>query len=166
MKTTVSIVFCLFFGTAGCATTPTLSPMQVRAITTRTVEGSYENIFRSTLTILQDNGYIIKNTDMQTGLIVANVDRDAMAGKPLWIRVLASSGDDKSSQLQSTVVEVSVTVNKISDTASELRMNIQETDYSRIGGKMDVRQIREPAVYNSLFNDITVEIKRREALGR
>jgi len=51
-----------------------LSPMQKRQITTRLSEGSYEDTYRAALTVFQDQDYIIQNTDMQAGLIVAYVD--------------------------------------------------------------------------------------------
>ena len=58
-----------------CVPPPQLSPMQKRQLTTKLFECSFENAYRATLSILQDQGYIIKNTDMSSGLIVATVDR-------------------------------------------------------------------------------------------
>jgi len=68
----------MFF--VGCAVQPQLSPLQKRQITTRLFDAGYENTYRSILTVLQDQGYIIKNTDMNTGLINATIDREAGKG--------------------------------------------------------------------------------------
>lgn len=148
---------------AGCTTTPdaNLSPMQKRMITTKQIEGSYENVYRATMTVLQDQGYVIKNTDMASGLIVANIDRETSKGNQFWQEVLDGSIDDKG-----TFIECAVTINKINDTLQELRMNFQETHYNQFGGTTDVKQITESKVYEELANQIRVEVKRREALGR
>lgn len=145
-----------------CATTkPALSPMQKRQISTRIVESNYENAYRASLTILQDQGYVIKNTDMASGLIVASIDREAskstQAWESFWIGVYANKG---------TFIEVTVIVNKINEKSQELRMNIQETMYNQLGAKTNIRQIEDAKVYETLFNQIEVETKRREAAGR
>lgn len=78
MKNTITFfsIFLLLTILVGCATGPQLSQMQIRQLTTKMIEGSYENVFRATMAVLQDQGYIIKNTDMNSGLIVANIDRE------------------------------------------------------------------------------------------
>ena len=45
-------------------------------------------------------------------------------------------------------------------------MNIQEVQYAMNGAVNSIKQIDAPEVYTKLFNDIAVEVKRREALGR
>ena len=45
----------------GCATTgPVLSPMQIRSITIKHIEGSYENIYRATISVMQDQVILLK----------------------------------------------------------------------------------------------------------
>jgi hypothetical protein len=131
--------------------------MQLRQLTTRTIEGSYENVFKATMTVLQDQGYIIKNTDMNSGLLVASVDRQANA----FATIL--SGD------LSTSIELTCTVNKINATSQDLRMNIQETNFTRGSwGSTDksVTPIYDEKIYQGLFNQILTEVKRREALQK
>ena len=147
----------------GCATTPKMSPMQLRQLTTRTIQGGYENVFKATMTVLQDNSYIIKQTDMQAGLITAEVNREA-SGWSQFFQALAS--EDEEIPSKGTVVEASAVVGKISEKTTEVRITIQEKTYSSAGKTTKVKQIHDPEIYRSLFNDITVEVKRREALGR
>jgi hypothetical protein len=146
---------------AGCATTPKLSPMQIRELTTRQMDGSYENIYRACITVFQDQGYIIKNTDMDSGLIVANVDRETSMGSQVFQVLWAGFVWDKGTQ-----VEVSAMVNLVSESASEVRVNIQEVNYGQYGGKNRIRQIYDEKLYYNLFNEIVTEVKRREAMGR
>ena len=164
IKTYFYFIIIILFGVS-CAPTVQLSPMQVRQITTRLIEGSYENIFRATLTVLQDQGYVIKNTDMNSGLIVGNVDRAADGGSQFVQALFLGYVSDKG-----TEVEASCMVNKINDTSSEVRINIQEVKYGQASkwsgtSKQNSKQIYDEKIYQELFNQITVEVKRREAMG-
>lgn len=158
-KNFISLI-CLCLLLIGCATAQiNLSPMQIRGITTKTIEGSYENIFRSCLTVFQDQGYIIKNTDMNSGLIVANIDKETSKGSQFWQQFWAGYIWNKGTQ-----IEVSCMVNKINDTISDVRINIQETDFAQFGNKQNIRHIYDEKLYSNLFNQITTELKRREAM--
>lgn len=144
---------------SGCASSSAnLSPMQKRQITTHQIEGSYENVYRAAMTVLQDQGYVVKNTDMASGLIVANVDRETSESSQFWRALWIDKG---------TFIEATITVGTINDSLQEIRISLQLTRYNRYdGGKTDIKQLVNPAVYQELANQITVETKRREALGR
>lgn len=164
-KATVVIIATMIF-MAGCAVQPQLSPMQKRQITTRLFESGYENTFRSILTVLQDQGYIIKNTDMNTGLIHATVDRATATGSQVAQALFLGYVADKGSKL-----DVGLMVNKISDTKTEVRLNIQEAKYGQASAwtgssQQSVKQILDPETYNQLFNQIRTEIQRRKAITR
>jgi hypothetical protein len=135
--------------------------MQIREITTKEFEGSYENVYRACLTVIQDNNYIIKNTDMDSGLISATVDRETSEGSQFWQAFWLGYVANKS-----TLIELSCMVNDLNKTAQQVRINIQETNMSQFGGKNVIKQIYDVGIYNALFNDIRTEIKRREAIGR
>ena len=161
----ISILMILAF-TVCCATAPKLSPMQKRQLTSKLIEADYENAYRACLTVLQDQGYIIKNTDMNSGLIVASVDRESSLGsqfsQAFFVGYVANRG---------SVIEVSCMLNKISDRSTEIRMNIQEVTYGQSSeysgtGKQGARTIYDEEVYQNLFNEITVEVKRREAMQK
>ena len=145
----------------GCATTPKISPMQRRQITTKTFESSYENVYRATLTVLQDQGYIIKNTDMKSGLIRASVSREASFGR----QVLEVMFFSTTKYVKDTLIELSCMVNELNDDTSEVRINIQEVVYQADGTKRFIKQIYDPKIFKTLFDQIRVEIKRREAIN-
>ena len=54
-----------------CKTSDQLTTEQRRQITTQLIQGSYEDIFAATMTVLQDRNCVLKKTDMKTGLIFA-----------------------------------------------------------------------------------------------
>jgi len=161
MKSSIFCIILISFVLGGCATVPKLSSMQIREITTREIEASYENVYRATLTIVQDNGYIIKNTDMQSGLITATIDKETSKGSQFWQAAFLGYVADKS-----TLIELTCMVNTLNETRQQLRINIQETNMSQFGGKNVIKQIYDTQVYQGLFNDIRVEVKRREAMKR
>ena len=163
----LSLAFCaglLFF--SGCASAK-VSPMQKRHITTHQIEGSYENVYRATMTVIQDQDYVVKNTDLASGLIVASIDREAAKASQFWQSVFVGTTlGIASSWHKGTIIELSATLGKINDNLQELRMNLQETRYNKYGGKTDIKQILDAKIYQEFANQVTVEVKRREALKR
>lgn len=159
----LSLLACAFF-ISGCATTtPKISPMQMRAFTTRNFDGDYENVFRATMTVLQDQGYIIKNTDMNSGLIVAEIDREASKSSQFWQTVFSQNGYIPN---KGTLIQVSATIGKLNAAQSELRVIIQEVTYGSFNSKTNIKTIEDPKVYDALLNDVLIEVKRREAINK
>lgn len=160
------VAISLTFFNCGGSSKPKLSPMQIRELTTKMFESDYETVFRSTLTVLQDQGYVIKNTDMAAGLILGYADRKTAFGSQLFSALMLGFVAHKG-----TDIEVSCMVNKNSDTSTELRMNVQEAKYGQSSvysgtSKTDSTLIRDPKIYKALFDQIGVEIKRREAMKK
>jgi len=149
-----------------CTPKPQLSPMQIRQITTRMYETDYETCYRATLTILQDQGYVIKDTDMETGHILASVDRQTKGGSRFAQALFLGYVSDKG-----TEYELSAMVDKLSETATEIRVNIEKVKYGQSSkfsgtGKQSSKRVYDAKLFQDLFNDIGIEIKRREAMRK
>jgi len=168
-KTSLIFVSLLIFSLLiliSCTPKPKLSPMQVRQITTKMFESDYETCYRATLTVLQDQGYVIKNTDMETGHILASVDRQTKGGSQFLQALFTGYVSDKG-----TEYELSAMVDKLSETSTELRINIEKVKYGQSSkfsgtGKQSSKRIYDAKLFQDLFNDIGIEIKRREAMKR
>ena len=52
---------------AGCFAT--LTPIQRRSFESKDLQGKFNDAYRATLQVFQDYGYIIKNSDFQSGVI-------------------------------------------------------------------------------------------------
>ena len=53
----------------GCSnSTPQLSQMQTREMTTKEIQANFKTTFKATMSVLQDQDYIIENTDFNSGL--------------------------------------------------------------------------------------------------
>ena len=145
---------------AGCVTTPQLSPQQRRSLQVRNFESTYNHVFRAFKTVLQDEGYIIKNQDMKGGLIVAHSSKSTGAG----MAVLAALGGNKNYHT-GTTYEVSVNLEAIRKQYVESRVLIQKVDSYSLGGSQG-REIVNPALYKNIYSKVMVEVERRKAQNK
>ena len=161
----IGIVIVIIISLVSCATAPKLTTMQMRQLTTRIYEGDYENTFRAILTVLQDQGYVVKNTDMDTGLINAIADKETSTGSQmaqvLFVGYIANKGSK---------IDCSFMVNKINEEKTEIRLNIYEASYGQSSkwsshSQQSSKQILDEEIYKQLFDQIHVEIERRKAIN-
>ena len=144
----------------GCASAPQLSPQQRRAIQMRTFEkSSYDNVFRAFKTVLQDEGYLIKNQDMSGGLIVATIEKTDSSSS-FW----AALGG-KQNYRTGEGFEVSVNLERVNETIVESRLTVQKLEQYSLGGRQG-HEILDPQIYQALYKKIMVEVERRKAAGK
>ena len=160
MKPTFITLCALSLLTISCATTR-ISPQQRRALQVRQFENhSYNNVFRAFKTVLQDEGYIIKNQDMQGGLIVAHANQSGSTG----VAVLSILGGNRNYHT-GTTYEVSVNLEEIRKHHVESRVIIQRVDAYSQGGSSG-REIINPKLYRNIYSKVMVEVARRTAQKR
>ncbi len=146
----------VFLGGCGLAARrPAISPMQKRVLTTKLIEGSHEDTFRAVMTVLQDHGYAIRNTDMDAGLISAYTARQNYG---VW-GIPTEHG---------TGFETSCIVTPVSSETTEIRLVIRKSYESRLrfSDRLSDKgpEVYDPEVIQELFNQVTVEVKRRQAI--
>ncbi|MDE0518574.1 MAG: hypothetical protein OXH36_03330, partial [Bdellovibrionales bacterium] len=110
--------------------------------------------------ILQDEGYIIKNQDMQGGLIVAHSSKATSSGSA----VLAVLSGQQNYQT-GTTYEVSVNLEEIRKNNVESRVIIQKVDSYNMGGSRG-NEILDPNLYRNIYRKVMVEVERRKAQKR
>ena len=142
------------------AMAPKLTPQQRRALQVRTFDATYDNVFKGARTVLQDEGYIIKNQDFQGGMILAQKETSSSSGYIF----LATMSQDNQSHVTGKSFDVSFNLEEINKNSVETRMTLQNVVKTNTGGTSG-REIVDAKVYNALYNKITVEIKRRKARG-
>jgi len=146
---------------SGClATAPKLTPQQRRALQVRSFESDYNNVFKGARTVLQDEGYIIKNQDFDGGMILAQKETSASSGSVF----LATMGGDNQSYITGRSFDISFSLEKINDNLTETRMTLQNITKTSTGGVAG-KEVVDTEVYNALYNKINVEIQRRKARG-
>jgi hypothetical protein len=145
---------------ASCATKPQLSPQQRRALQVRTFENTtYDNVFRAFKTIMQDDGYVVKNQDLEGGLIVAQIQKTDRGGA-----FFAALGGNKNYRTGESF-EISANLEKINKSTVESRIIIQKVESFSMGGQQG-DEILDPEMYKSFYNKVKVEVERRKAQGR
>ena len=155
--TLISTLLILF---TGClASAPKLTSQQRRALQVRTFETTYDNVFKSARTVLQDEGYIIKNQDFNGGLILAQKETSTSSGT-----VFLTNLGGNQNYVTGKSFDISFSLEKINKNLTETRMTLQNSTKTNLGG-VSGREIVDTEVYNALYNKINVEVQRRKARG-
>ncbi|MDE3268735.1 MAG: hypothetical protein OYH77_00445 [Pseudomonadota bacterium] len=141
-----------------CAHTPKWTPQQRRALQMRTFEASYRNVFSAIKTVLQDDGYQIKSQDFSGGLIAATKNIDNSVKLFGIIPALLTDEDGKATR---TTYEISFSLEKINKNNIETRLTLATYDSNN-----NASEVIKPEIYQSIYRNIQVEIKRRQAKGR
>ena len=144
---------------AGCLSAPKLTPQQRRALQVRTFETNYNNVFRAAKTVLQDEGYIIKNQDFNGGMILAQKETSAGGGASF----MAALGGNNN-YVTGTGFEVSMSLEKLNKNLTETRLTLQNKTKTNMGGSSG-REIVKPEIYKSIYDKLVVEVERRKARG-
>jgi len=142
---------------SGCETIPPMSLQQKRALQVRTFDASYKNVFNGWKTVLQDEGYIISNQDITGGMILASATRSS--------NHLHVFPGNRSDYVTSEEYRISVNLEEINENATESRLILQRTRNMKFGSTTG-KELLDPAVYQNLYQKVSVEIQRRQASGR
>ena len=164
MKSLILFSFLFFLS---CQTTAPLSSDQRRTLQVRTFSStSYNTVFRAFKTVMQDEGYIVKNQDFEGGLIVAESQKSESSGNIFVMGViggLTSSHPNDNHYRTGQIFSWSVNLEQIQKNAIEARIILQQKDlYS--SGSQSGREILDPQIYQNIYAKVNREIQRRKAL--
>ena len=136
----------------GCATTPATPPktqLEIREFQTRDYDTSdVKMVMKSLLNVLQDDNYIVKNANVELGLLSAakelNVENK---GQAVLLTLLA--GQNARWKKNSTI-ECSGNVTEMGKVC-KVRINFQIKTLDNKGGVVDVKTIEDPVFYQEFF---------------
>lgn len=160
----------ILFGITSCATLPEMTAQEKRAMQVKTYDSNYENTFRSLKNVLQDEGYMIKQQDMNGGLVTAIKKKSNSTPSTSGMRMGAFGLGFGSSEKQGRYptaesYEASVNLEKINKDTTETRINIQFIR-SFSDGNDDTQEVLDPVQFQSIYQKLGIEIERRKAQGR
>lgn len=165
MKKILVLIFSVFLlGIAGCTSTPevNMSPMQIREMTTKEINGNYKTVYKAVMTVLQDQDYIINNTDFDAGLIVCEkqVEKEKTANDYLMLMLVDSRHDVNAK------VNISVTISELTKNTCKVRLSIQEKTITSgtFASNEKANNVKNPEIYKTLFDQIKVEVERLKAI--
>jgi hypothetical protein len=140
-----------------------MSPTEVKLMTTKQYDAPYELVFKSAMSLLQSEQFVISQTDMQSGLITATKrvqNKNADLNRILW-------GFSK----DAVTAKAAIIVDKVNEEVTEIKLTVYEgTESSSAGGygtvNKDVKEqmVLSPETYSKWFTSLTAEIERRKAL--
>ena len=127
----------LVCGLVGCGITgigfyngggPELTPLQKRVMESKELEGSYNDAFKATIAVLQDDGYTIKSSDITGGLICAELHTAAVASPPITLTINIEKFTEDRVRVRSSFSDEDVTDAKV---YQKLYADIQQEMFRR-----------------------------------
>lgn len=163
-KTTVLLCFIALL--SSCATQMvTKSPAEVKMMTTRQFESNHDLIFKSIISLLQSESYIVDRADKETGLINATkrIENKNAASQRFWT---GSSKDANTSKAMFYVEAVNDDVTEVKISMYEGSETSRNGYWGQVNKDNKEQMIYEPRVYQEWFQSLQAELERRKALGR
>ncbi len=128
---------------------PPLTQLEIRQFQTRTYETTdTKMVMKAMLNVLQDDAFIIKNAQLDLGLLSASKEMDIENSSMATFHALFSSPDNRWKKNQ--IIEMSGNVSEFG-TTTKVRVNFQQKTLDNMGGTVNVSQILDPEFYQDFF---------------
>lgn len=152
MKIKAIYIFIASLIILGCATTPATPPktqLEIREFQTRDYDTSdVKMVMKSLLNVLQDDGYIVKNANVELGLLSATKELN-VENKGQAVLLVLLAGQHARWKKNSTI-ECSGNVTEMGKVC-KVRMNFQVKTLDNKGAVVDVKTIEDPSFYQEFF---------------
>ncbi len=165
MKKIITLI-CVVTLLSSCATQMiTKSPAEVKMMTTKQFDSEQDLIFKSVISLLQSESYIVDRADKETGLINASKrieNKNANMQRALW----GVSKDANTSKAMFYVEGINDALTEVKITLYEGAESTSNGYWGQVNKDTKEQMIYEPQVYQAWFQSLQAEIERRKALGR
>ncbi|MGK9127158.1 hypothetical protein M1D52_02380 [Olivibacter sp. SA151] len=160
----VLLLLCTVVLLTSCATRMiTKSPTEVKMMTTKQFEVDRELIFKSVMSLLQSESYIVDRADKGTGLINASKrieNKNAATQRFL----LGTAKDASTSKAMFYIEEINEGLTEVKITMYEGAETSTNGYWGHVNKDNKEKMIYEPRVYQEWFQSLQAEIERRIAL--
>jgi len=157
---------CVVVLLSSCATQMiTKSPAEVKMMTTKQFESEQDLVFKSVISLLQSESYIVDRADKETGLINASKrieNKNANMQRALW----GVSKDANTSKAMFYIEGINDALTEVKITLYEGAESTRNGYWGQVNKDTKEQMIYEPQVYQAWFQSLQAEIERRKALGR
>ncbi len=155
MKRIVIALFVLMVMLIGCVSTPPAvqrSQLQIRQFQTRSYDTKdVKMIMKAVMHTLQDDGYIIKQANVDLGLLTAQKEVDVEnTGEAFLLTMLAGSG---ARYKKNSIIEASANISDFG-AQTRVRINFQMKVMDNKGGVMKVQQVEDAKFYQDFFSKV------------
>ena len=139
----------------GCITTqPAIkkSQLQIREFQTRSYDTKdLKMVMKAVMHTLQDDGYIVKQANVDLGLLTAQKEIDVEnKGEAFLLTLFAGSG---ARYKKNSIIEASANISEFG-TQTRVRINFQMKVLDNKGGVMTVQQVEDPKFYQDFFSKV------------
>lgn len=137
------------FGCASTGATPQKTQLQMREFQTRSYETTdTKMVMKAILNVLQDDSYIVKNAQLDLGLLAAEKSVDVeSASEAFWSKFWAGYN---ATYKKASVVECTANISEYGK-QTRVRINFQAKTLDNKGGIVDVKQIDDEKYYQEFF---------------
>lgn len=162
-KITNAIVISCALLLSSCATQMVQkSPEEVKMMTTKQFETNKSLVFKSAISLLQSESYLVEDANESTGLIRAS-------------KRIENGKKANSARFKAKTSKISIYIEDINPELSEVKITLYEGNesvsynyygYFATSKNKDYSEnmINSPEIYNNWFNNLRAEIERRKAL--
>ncbi len=151
----LSLILIIFI--SGCATTGTTPPrtqLQIREFQTRSYEtNDVKMVMKALLNVLQDDGFIVKNANIELGLLNATKEVDITNKWEVFGAILTTSKYQAPRWAKHRIIEATGNVSEFG-TQCRVRMNFLIKDMDNLGGLRQVGQIEDEKYYQDFFSKV------------
>ncbi|WFB65005.1 hypothetical protein PZ892_07265 [Sphingobacterium sp. WM] len=149
---------------SSCATQMvTKSPTEVKMMTTKQFESDHDLIFKSVISLLQSESYIVDRADKETGLINGS-KRIENKNAAMQRFLVGTSKDANTSKVMIYIEAINKEVCEVKITLYEGAETSSNGYWGTVNKDVKEKMIYEPQVYSEWFNSLQAEIERRKAL--
>ncbi len=155
---------CIALMFSSCATQMvTKSPAEVKMMTTKQFESDQELVFKSVISLLQSESYIVDRADKETGLINGS-KRIENKNAAMQRFLVGTSKDANTSKVMFYVETINNEVCEVKITLYEGAESSSNGYWGTVNKQNKEQMIYEPRVYQEWFSSLQAEIERRKAL--
>jgi len=127
--------------------------LEMREFQTRTYEtNDVKMVMKAMLNILQDEGYIVKNAQLDMGLLSAEKTADIESKLDKFFSILPG-GDKDERWAKARIIECSANVSEYGNHV-RVRVNFQTKVLDNKGGIKEVKQITDENYYQEFFSKV------------
>ena len=144
---------------SGCATgggAPPKTQLQIREYQTRSFDvADTKLVMKAVLNVLQDEGFIVKETSVELGVLTASreVDIEKKGFLDRFVQKLKLSSDKDARWEKTSMIEVTANVSSHSQ-QTRVRANFHLKTMDNQGGVVAVRELGDEAYYQEFFSKV------------
>ncbi len=146
-------VFCVLLLISACAAStpppPKKTQLQIREFQTKVFEVDDQlMVMKAMINVLQDDGYIVENANVDLGLITASKETDVEDG---WSKFFAQLGEgDQARWSKNLIIESSSNISQLGDRV-KVRINFRGKVLDNQAGIVDVYSVEDENFYQDFF---------------